>query len=176
LALSSLCFGLGGTALAQEMPQPGPEHERLKKDVGAWDASVKSWNAPDTEPMEWTGVETSALQPGGFWLLTSFKGDLGGMEFCGNSTTGYDPAKKKYISTWVDSMTPTLTVSEGTYNAANQELTMTGSMVDPSSGKPAQIRSVSKYNADGTRTMTMFMKPEGGDEFKMMEVHYKKRP
>ena len=41
---------------------------------------------------------------GGFWLLLDYKGDFGGMKFEGKGATGYDPNKKKYVSTWVDSM------------------------------------------------------------------------
>jgi hypothetical protein len=176
LVLGAMCLVTGGAARAQEMPQPGPEHERLKKDVGVWDATIKNWGAPDTEAMEWTGVETNTLQPGGFWIISSFKGDFAGTEFCGNGATGFDPVKKKYVGTWVDSMTPVLMTTEGTFNPSTQELTMTGEMFDPGSGKPARMRSVTKHNADGTRGMTMYMKPEGGDEYKMMEVAYKKRP
>ena len=35
------------------------------------------------------------------------------MEFHGQGQTGYDPNKKKYVGTWVDSISPTIMIMEG---------------------------------------------------------------
>ena len=50
---------------------------------------------------------------GGLWVLSKFEGDFGGMKFEGRGQFGYDPIKKKYVGTWIDSMSPTLSVLEG---------------------------------------------------------------
>ena len=43
---------------------------------------------------------------GGLWVASTFQGDFGGMTFEGRGQFGYDPAKKKYVGTWIDSMSP----------------------------------------------------------------------
>ena len=104
------------------MPTPGPEHEMLKKDVGTWDATVEMFMAPGAPPAVSKGTETVTML-GGFWQLTEFKSEMMGQPFEGRGATGYDPAKKKYVGTWVDSMTPGYYTVEGTYDPATKTLT-----------------------------------------------------
>src|SRR5687768_8662814 len=85
------------------MPKPGPEHAALKQDVGTWDATVEMWMEPGKPPTTSKGTEVNTMGPGGFWLLTAFKSEMMGAPFEGHGMTGYDPAKKVYVSTWVDS-------------------------------------------------------------------------
>ena len=87
------------------MPKPGPEHAVLKDEAGSWDATVESFAAPGQPPMLSKGIETGTMV-GGFWLVSDFKSEMMGQPFLGHSTLGFDPAKKKYVSTWIDSMTP----------------------------------------------------------------------
>ena len=135
----SLC-ALAVPALAQmpPMPQPGPEHEMLKKDVGVWDATVEMFMAPGAPPSVSKGTETVTMM-GGFWQLSEFKSEMMGQPFEGRGTTGYDPAKKKYVGTWVDTMTPGYYTVEATYDAATK--TMTGVMEGPDhSGQVAKTK------------------------------------
>src|SRR5271157_78926 len=74
------------------VPKPTPEHERLAKGVGTWDATIKSWmQGPASEPSVSKGVETVKLMPGGLWVLSEFQGKFGEMEFHGQGQSGYDP-------------------------------------------------------------------------------------
>src|SRR5262245_51395340 len=118
---------LVGSAVAQEkkkgsdtpqgqelpMPKPGPEHEILKKDVGVWDATVETTMAPGGKPSVSKGVETNALLGDGLWLIQDFKGEFAGVPFQGHGVAGYDSSKKKYVGTWVDSMSTGLSTTEG---------------------------------------------------------------
>ena len=64
-------------ASAQDGPpvaKPTAEHKLLAKDVGTWDATVKSWmSGPDSEPTVSKGVEVDKLLPGGLWLTERFR-------------------------------------------------------------------------------------------------------
>jgi Protein of unknown function (DUF1579) len=170
-----------GAAGAQEggppLPKPTKEHDLLKKDVGTWDAMVKTWTSPQAEPMESKATETNRMLPGGLWLLSEFKGEFGGLPFQGRGQTSYDAAKKKYVGTWVDSMVTTPMLMEGTYDEAAKTMTMTGDSVDMT-GKTAKAKMVTVYKNDGARVFTMSMKSDTtGPEFvKMMEITYTKRP
>ena len=104
------------------MPTPGPEHEMLKKDVGTWDATVEMF-MPGAPPSVSKGTEIVTML-GGFWQLSEFKSEMMGQPFEGRGTMGYDPAKKRYVGIWVDTMTPGFSTVEATYDPATK--TMTG--------------------------------------------------
>ena len=173
--------GCAAVAKAQEspVPKPTPEHERLAKDVGTWDATIKTWmQGPKSEPSVSKGVEVAKLMPGGLWVLSEFHGKFGDMAFHGQGQTGYDPAKKKYIGTWVDSMEPTIMITEGDFDPQTNTLTMTAKGIATDTGKPYEAKMTSVYKDKDTRVFTMFMKSDqtGGEFSKFMEITYVKRP
>ena len=80
----------------------------MQKDLGVWDAVMKIWmQGPESDPMISQGVERNRPM-GDFWVVSNYESDLGGEKFVGHGQTGYDPAKKKFIGTWIDSMSPHL--------------------------------------------------------------------
>jgi hypothetical protein len=178
LVVSLGILGSGATSRGQEGPaKPGPEHERLAKEVGTWDATIKSWmQGPQSEPTVSQGVETVKLQPGGLWLISEFEGKFGDMAFHGNGQSGYDPLKKKYVGTWVDSMSASLMMMEGDYDADSKTMTMHAKGQDPS-GKPYEAKMTSVQPDENSRVFTMSMKSDEskGEYVKMMEISYKKR-
>ena len=78
---------------------------------------------PDAEPSVSKGTEVNEVLPGGLWLLSKFEGDFGGMKFSGRGQFGYDPVKKKYVGTWIDSTSTVLSVLEGEYDAKTKTMT-----------------------------------------------------
>jgi hypothetical protein len=93
LAVCLLAPAVPAPAQMPPMPQPGPEHEMLKKDVGTWDATVEFFMAPGAPPAVSKGTETVTML-GGFWQVNDFKSEMMGMPFEGRGATGYDPATK----------------------------------------------------------------------------------
>jgi len=147
------------------MPRPGPEHDALKRFVGDWDATVVFMGG------ESKGTATYKLGFGGFWLTENFKSDFGGQKFEGRATVGYDPTKKKYVSTWIDSMTPSLLIMEGEYT--NDGKTYTESGVGPGhDGKPTKIKSVYEFKDEDAFVFTMYM---GGSEQEGLKITYKRK-
>ena len=97
----------------------------MAKTAGSWDATVKSWmQGPEAEPVVSKGVEVVKLMPGGLWLLSEFHGKFGEMEFHGAGQSGFDPVKKKYVGTWVDSMETSIMTMEGDFDSQTKTLTM----------------------------------------------------
>jgi hypothetical protein len=179
LVVSLGILGTGATSRGQEgqPAKPGPEHERIAKEVGTWDATIKSWmQGPQSEPAVSQGVETVKLQPGGLWLISEFEGKFGDMAFHGNGQSGYDPLKKKYVGTWVDSMSASLMTMEGDYDEATKTMTMHSKGTDPA-GKPYEAKMTSVQPDENSRVFTMSMKSDEtkGEYVKMMEISYKRR-
>jgi hypothetical protein len=161
---------------AQEPPTltPSKEHEGLAHEVGVWDGESSMWTSPDSEPVKSKGVETNKLM-GKFWLLSEFVGDMMGEKFEGRGVTGYDPLKKQYVGTWVDTMVPFVFTLSGTYDEATHTLTMTMEGIDAMTGKPSKWKSVTVYTSDDTKTFELHVPGEDGKLWKMMEIKYTRR-
>ena len=160
----------------EEMPPPGPEMKILKKEVGNWTCEIKSWSQPGAEPEVTKGSEKSFMFKGGYWVISNFSGNMMGNDFKGHGTYGYDPQKKKYVGTWIDSLGPYMMTTEGDYDEETETLTMKGDGPGPD-GKTMFTYEMSTCYKDGGRVMTMHMQPKGsGDEqkFKLFEMTYTK--
>jgi Protein of unknown function (DUF1579) len=155
-------------------PKPGPEHELLKRDVGVWDATVEMQGPPGTPPAVSKGTETVSLIGGGLWLLTEFKGEMMGQAFEGRGATGYDPNKKKYVGTWVDSMSTGLSLVEATLDASKKVLTGTMETTDPT-GAPTKMKEVTEWKDADNRLFTLYMALPDGKELPVMTITYKRR-
>ncbi|WP_435018718.1 DUF1579 family protein [Tundrisphaera sp. TA3] len=185
---SMLALGLlflGSAAFAQDrvaapapgqempMPKPGPEHEVLRKDVGVWDATIELTMEPGGKPEVTRGTATNTMV-GGFWLVEDFQGEMFGKPFHGHSITGWDASRKKYVGTWVDSMSPGFSAVVGTVDPKTHAMHATVEGPSPQGGA-MKMRSTTEWKGDGTRVFTMFS-PEGqGEEFAMMKITYKRR-
>jgi len=169
VAAALLAAALPALTAQAQMP-PLPEHKALESDVGVWDAKVQMWGAPDAEPMDSKAVETNKML-GKLWLLSDFEGDFGGMKFTGHMQLGYDPIKKKYVGTWIDTISPFLQTMEGTYD----EKTKTSTMM--ATGKPSTSKMITRHVSADERVFEMMMPVEGKENewWKMMEVKYTRR-
>jgi hypothetical protein len=163
-------------AQAQDSPfvKPAPEHEIFKKEVGVWDATVEMKAHADGEPMVSKGVETNTLLGPGLWLIQDFKGEMMGAPFQGHGVTGYDPLKKKYVGTWVDSMSTGLATTQGTYDPKSRVMTTHLETSGPD-GAMMKMRSTSEWKDANTRVFTMYSPAGQGDEYAMMKITYKRR-
>jgi hypothetical protein len=182
VAFAAFCASLilATSASAQDQPgqewviKPTEQHELLKKDVGTWDATVKIFPMPGAKAMVSKGVEKNRLLKGGLWLITRFEGEAIGTPFIGMGQFGYDPAEKKYVGTWVDTMTPHMMTTKSDYDEATKTMTGTSETRDPITGEKYTAKMISRYNDDGTRVMEMHRTGEDGKEWKVMEITYKR--
>lgn len=173
--LLTLTFAAAALAQEPEMPKPGPQHQKLAASAGTWDAVVEM-AGPDGTPSTSKAVSEMKMALGGFWLVDDFTGEMMGAPFHGHGMTGYDPIKGKYVSTWVDSMSPFLMVLEGDFDASGKVLTMTGMGIGMD-GKPAKHRMVSTHKDANTTLFEMFVAGSGADqkEQKMLTITYTRR-
>ena len=190
-AVCTVVLGLAGLAMAQDkpaaapamppMPKPGPEHAIFKDIAGSWDAKVESFMAPGAPPTVSSGTETSRVGCGGLCLISDFKGSFvmgppgtPATPFEGHGTETYDTAKKKYVGSWVDSMSTGLMTSESTHDAATR--TMTGWMVGPDmEGKVSKMKSTAVMKDPNTRVFSMYNVGPDGKESLGMRITYTRR-
>lgn len=156
---------LSSISNAQEPPKPGPEHEMLKKMEGTWDATMKFGD------MESKATAVYKMELGGLWLSSTFEGNFGGMKFTGKGLDGYDPAKKKFVAVWVDSMSTVPMLMEGTYDKAKNTTTMTGEGPGMD-GKLTKHKAVSEMKDDNTMFFSMYM---GDGKEPAFTITYKRR-
>jgi Protein of unknown function (DUF1579) len=165
------------TALAQgapPMPQPGPEHQVLRMDEGTWDAIVEMTMGPGAPPVTSKGVEVNTIGCGGLCVISDFTSEMMGSPFHGHGVTTYDPARKKYVGSWTDSMSAGLALSEGTYDPAAK--TATGWMEAPDmTGKVTRSKTTVHYVDADHRVMTMFVAGPDGKEIQVMKISYARR-
>ena len=150
LAISFAALLLAPATRAQEMPKPGPEQELLKKMEGTWDLTMK------VAGMDSKGSVTWKMELGGMWLTGNLESELFGTKFTGKSIDGYDPTKKKYVGVWVDSMSSSPMVMEGSYDKEKKTMTMSGEGPGMD-GKPTKYRSVSEMPDNDTINFSMFV-------------------
>jgi len=169
-------FTLAATVLAQEMPmpKPGPEHKVLAMDEGTWDATVEMFMAPGAPPMVSHGTEVNTMGCGGLCLITDFKGDMGGTPFDGHGTATWDPSKKKYVGTWVDSMSTGITTSEGTYDAATKTSTAWSEGPGPT-GAIVKQKGVVVYKDPSTRLFPMSIVGPDGKDVETLKITYRRK-
>ena len=163
----TLAAVLIGTAAAQEIPKPGPEHKQLKKLEGTWETTMKFGDK------EHKGTMTYKLELGGLWLVGSLQSDTEDekLKFYGKSMETYDSKKKKYVTLWFDSMSTTPMTMEGTYDKEKKTMTMTGESVGMD-GKPAKWKWVTQSKDDDTMVMSAYV---GDAKEPMFTVNYKRK-
>lgn len=137
-------------AFSQDMPKPGPEHKLLEKLVGTWESTLKAGGK------ESKGTMTYKMELGGMWLVGSMQAEMFGAKFSGKSLESYHPAKKKYVSVWVDSMSTAPVNMEGTYDKEKKTMTMAGEGPGMD-GQMTKYRSVTKFTDADTLDMTMWI-------------------
>lgn len=152
----------------QDMPQPTDEHKHMLAGVGEWEGTVTMLDMPGSKPEP--AVE-SVKAVGGFWILSDFHSSFMGLPYHGSGHIGYDPMKKKYVGTWVDSMSSTFSLMEGEVDPKTHTLVMRW-MAPDMTGTIVPHRSESIANGD-TRTMTFYSGTGEGKKSMVIEMKRK---
>jgi hypothetical protein len=166
-------------AAMMEMAQPGEIHKKMAESAGTWTYKVKWWMRPDAPPMESSGTCAVKSVMDGRYLISEHTGKMSmpgpdlkmsDYTFLGTGTDGYDNAKKKYVSTWIDNMGTGIMTMEGTADPANHTITYTGEE-QPLPDMKFQVRQVYKFVDKDHHTLEFF-ETHGGTESKTMEIAY----
>jgi hypothetical protein len=172
------CFAQEESAAQMEMIEklmkPGEYHELFKDFVGTWSAEVKIWMDPSAPPIVTKGQATFKLIFDGRFLYGDFLGEFMGSPFKGINIMGYDNAKKEFFSIWLDNSTTGLLSAKGTYDAGTKKYQFRAETFDPYSGQTLEMREEAYFATQDEYISATYAKPKDGEEFKNMEMKYKR--
>lgn len=166
--------------MMEKMAAVGENHKLLAGFVGEWSFVNKYWMDPSAPPHESTGTSSVKSLMDGRYFAQDVKGTMempgadGKMvkkEFVGLGTTGYDNAKQKFVNTWIDNMSTSVMMSEGSYDAAKKTFTYHGEM--DWGGQKVKIREVIRV-IDKDNHVFEWYEMQGPQEVKTMEITYKR--
>lgn len=167
-------------AQMMELGKPGENHKLLAEMAGSWTFTMKMMMDPSTgKPSESKGTATRKAIFGGryFTFDVSSKFPMPGkdgkpidMNFKGMAIEGYDNARKKFISSWIDNMSTLMMNSEGTYDAAAKTFSYMAEC-EMMPGMKAKMRQVIKVVDKDHHTFEMY-EDRGQGETKSMEINY----
>jgi hypothetical protein len=153
---------------------PGEQHSMLAERVGDYEVTAKSWQDPGAPPVEEKGTARRTMIMDGRIMVETYNGTMQGTPFTGQGMTGYDNVSGKWWSTWNDSMSTGIMMSQGTCDA-KMVCTFTGSWNDPITQGPITARMTSRPEGAGTEIFEMYGPGPDGKEIKMMELTYRKK-
>jgi hypothetical protein len=161
----------------QDYMTPGDMHKWLASANGKWEAEVVSWMSPDAPPTPPSKVKVDfKMINNGLYQESTYSGDMMGMRFEGKGLTGYDNARKKFVTSWTDNMGSGILHMEGDWDEASKSISYSGKSTDPISGKQGTFREVHKVVDDKHHTLEMYgSHTPGSNEFKMLEIRLAKK-
>src|SRR5882724_4163787 len=142
--------------------QPQKEHEWLHRLVGDWTYESECSMGPGQPPSKFAGME-SVRSLGGVWVLCEGRGHMpGGGTGLTIMTLGYDPAKKRYVGTFIGSMMTHLWIYDGELDAAGKVLTLDTEGPSFNDGKMAKYKDVIEFKSDDHRVLSSHALGEDG--------------
>jgi hypothetical protein len=154
--------------------QPTKEHEWLKRFVGEWKMEGQCMMGPDKPAEKSRGTERVRML-GDLWLIGEGEMEMPGGAGVGKTmmTLGFDPAKKKFVGTWVGSMMGQMFVYEGEIDADMRILPLntTGpSFTDPA--KTARYQDVVELHGNDKRLLWSQCQNDDGSWTRFMTATY----
>ena len=164
-----------------EMSKLNENHKLLASMDGNWTFAIKMWMNPDPNapPQQSKGTATRKSIMGGRFVMMDVTGKMQmpdetgkmkEMPFKGMGVEGYDNAKQKFVSSWIDNMGTGIQFSNGTYDPAAKTFTYT-SEIEMTPGMKMPVREVIKLT-DKDHMSLEWYETHGGQEKKTMEIAY----
>jgi Protein of unknown function (DUF1579) len=159
----------------QDFMTPSENHKMLAKEVGTWEGEVSQWMDPNAPPTKAKATNVVTMAMNGLYQMGNFTTTMMGMPMMGQSTVGYDNAKKMYVASWIDNLGSGIVRMSGAFDIATKTLTLKGTQTDPMTGKDSDIRQEMKYLNDDTYVLAMYGVGMDGKEMKFMEGTFKRK-
>ena len=154
-------------------PTPTKEHEWLQQLVGEWTYESEAVMGPDQPPCKFHGKDTVRTL-GGLWVLCESEGEMpGGGTSQMIMTLGFDPAKNRFVGTFIASVMTYLWLYDG--SLAGNVLTLDApgpSFTEP--GKVVQYQDIIEIKDKNNRTLTSQALGDDGKWTRFMTAHYRR--
>jgi Protein of unknown function (DUF1579) len=152
--------------------EPQKEHRWLHRLVGEWTYEGEATREPGDPPETFKGTE-SVRSLGGLWTVAEARGETsGGSAATMIMTLGYDPQRKRYVGTWIESMMTYLWVYDGALDPTGRVLTLEAAGPMDPAGKKARYRDVITLMGDDCRELTSYQLRDGGTWHAFMTATY----
>jgi len=152
------------------------EHEWLQQLVGEWTAEMSMVMAPDQPPMTSQGSE-SVRSLGGLWTLGEGQGQCpDGPPVTSLMTLGFDPAKGRFVGSFIASMMSMLWIYEGSLDADGESLVL--DTVGPAmtgNGSMVKYQDIITFLSPDHRTLTSRAQGADGQWTEFMTAHYRRK-
>ncbi len=157
-------------AAMAKLATPGPMHDLMKPMMGSWKTTNRSWMTAG-EPVVTEGTCENTWIMGNRYMQSEYKGVFDGKPFEGMGLMGYDNQLKEFVSVWCDDMGTGLMMSDGSADPSGKVFTMMSKVPDPVTGKPMNLKMVTKVIDENQHTTSM-LSMRGGKEHLDMEITY----
>jgi hypothetical protein len=158
----------------KKLSTPGEPHKQLASVEGSWTTKTKEWMEPGKPPTEATGTAEMKMVLDGRFLQQEYSSTMMGQPYTGIGITAYDNLRKKYVTTWIDSMGTGVFTMEGTASPDGKTITLKGRHDEPGGGYMTHS-AVWKLADPNTQTFEMYGAHNGAKETKMMEITYTRK-
>ncbi|MEW6073866.1 MAG: DUF1579 domain-containing protein [Planctomycetota bacterium] len=173
--LATLLVGAFPRQDVPEPPSPLEEHAWLHQLVGEWTVTATATMEPGAEPMRMESTER-VRSIGGLWIVAEGSASLGGTPFTSILTLGYDPPKKAFVGTWIDSMQTHLWTHVGTLDESKRVLTL--ETEGPAFGDPtrtASYRDAIELTGPDQRVLTSSVQAADGTWTTFLRAEYRRQ-
>jgi hypothetical protein len=155
--------------------EPQNEHRWLEQLVGEWETEMEASMESGQPPSKYTGTES--VRSLTTWVVCEGRGEMpGGGTATTIMTLGYDPARKRFVGTFIGSMMTNLWVYDGELDAAGKVLTLGAegpSFADPN--KTAKYKDSIEIRSDDHRTLSSAVLGDDGKWHHFMTAHYRRK-
>lgn len=158
-----------------EAPEPQDGHRWLHRLVGEWRWEMEAAMGPDEAPSKHEGTE-SVRPLGELWTLGEGSSTMpDGSSATTLMTLGYDPARERFVGTFVGSMMTHLWIYEGSLDGSGEVLTLDAEGPDFTGGdKLLKYQDVIEWVSDDHRILRSRMLGDDGEWRQFMEAHYRR--
>ena len=137
-----------------EVATPGPMHTWLENLEGKWSGTATETGF-DGKSVESVCSINNTMRYHRF-LESTYQGKSMGKQFYGQGTLGYNNAAKKFESTWYDNQGTGTIFMTGAADSAGKVVTLSGSTIDPTSGKNMPMACVYTITSSNSYKMRVF--------------------
>ncbi len=167
-----------GYAKMASNAQPGEPHAFIARMAGTYSCTVRLWAGPDGQdapPTESKG--TAWIKPvlGGRYMQQELATAFLGQPLEGLGFIGFDKSRRAFTSSWMDTMSTSMSIATGSINREGNQLTLFGAMDEPATGEYGKIAKFVYRFVDSDTFVFEAWEVMYGDPWKVFEIEYKRK-